>query len=283
MNAVSAIDAHQHIWSLGRASYKWMDPEDATLASDHTIEHALDVLDHAGIEGTVLVQSADNVEDSTVMFEAAHRSDRVRGVVGWVPLDQPVVAEKLLDRWSQEPSFCGVRNLIHTRADSEWIASSSVAPTLSMLADRGIPLDIVAVNEDHLRATIAIGARHPELRLVLDHLGHPPVKGRDDGSWAALMKDVAANPNVHAKVSGLYPVSGAMDDWRTVDLRPWLETAIELFTASRLMYGGDWPISVKAGGYQRIWNSLSELLSELDLDSRRAILSRTATEFYALD
>lgn len=284
----SVIDAHQHIWSLQRATYAWLDPNDENLARDHTIDEALTVLDRSGIGGTVLVQSADNAEDSALMFEAARFSKRVRGVVAWAPLDQPGVAERMLDRWSAHPSFCGIRNLIHTRADSAWIASESVKPTLSMLAERGIPLDVVAVDSGHLRAAITIGEQHPALRMVIDHLGHPPIKANDDGSWAMLMAEAAANPNTHAKISGLYPASGARDSWNSADLSPWIEQAIDMFSPQRLMYGGDWPISLNAGGYARVWQAMSGLLGRTGLlrhageGARRRILAGTATEFYSL-
>jgi len=49
------------------------------------------------------------------------------------------------------------------------------------------------------------------------------------------------------------------------------------------MYGGDWPVSVLAGGYDRVWAGLSELIDELSPDERAAILSDTAYAFYRLD
>jgi L-fuconolactonase len=49
------------------------------------------------------------------------------------------------------------------------------------------------------------------------------------------------------------------------------------------MYGGDWPISVLSGGYDRVWGGLSELFNELPELDRDNILGRTATDFYRID
>jgi L-fuconolactonase len=280
--AVEVIDAHQHIWSLQRAEYAWMDPADPVLHRDYTIADAESELTAAGISGTVLVQSADNAEDTRAMFDAARASDRVLGVVAWIPLDDPVEAERLLGAWSEQASFCGIRSLMHTRDDAGWLASPSVAPTLRLLADRGLPLDVVAVDPRHLRATIEVGERHPDLRLVVDHLGHPPVRAADDGTWSALITEAAANPRVHAKISGLYPVAGPMDRWSVEDLVPFVDRGLELFGAERLMYGGDWPIAELAGGYRRVWGALATLLEKLDLRSRARVCAGTAREFYRL-
>ncbi len=276
------IDAHQHIWSLAKAEYSWMDPDDAVIHRDYTIDDAVRQLDAVGVDGTVLVQSADNPEDSRTMFAAARATERVRGVVAWVPLDDPRETERLLGEWSREPAFCGIRSLIHDRDDASWFSSPGLAPALTLLAERGITFDVVAVQPAHLRAMIEVGERHPDLRMVIDHLGHPPIKATDAGEWSTLIAEAAANPRVHAKVSGLYPVEGAMDEWTSDDIAPFVDHALELFGAERLMYGGDWPISELAGGYTRVWEGLSALFARWDSRTRARVCAGTATEFYGL-
>ncbi|MYS70911.1 amidohydrolase family protein, partial [Streptomyces sp. SID5926] len=75
----------------------------------------------------------------------------------------------------------------------------------------------------------------------------------------------------------------ALDAWTTDEVRPFVEDALELFGPERLMYGGDWPISLLAGGYARTWEAMSELLAPLTPDERAAVLGSTATRFYRLD
>jgi L-fuconolactonase len=49
------------------------------------------------------------------------------------------------------------------------------------------------------------------------------------------------------------------------------------------MYGGDWPVSVLFGGYERVWAGLSELFEGLDPGERQHILGGTAESFYRID
>lgn len=49
------------------------------------------------------------------------------------------------------------------------------------------------------------------------------------------------------------------------------------------MYGSDWPVSVLAGGYTRVWSALSTLFCAWPDADREAVLNGTATRFYALD
>lgn len=49
------------------------------------------------------------------------------------------------------------------------------------------------------------------------------------------------------------------------------------------MYGGDWPIPVLSGGYQRVWEGMSAIFAELDREERRRILGETVERFYGID
>jgi L-fuconolactonase len=90
-------------------------------------------------------------------------------------------------------------------------------------------------------------------------------------------------PTVHGKLSGLYSTTDDVGAWSTDAIRPAVERAVEVFGARRLMYGGDWPISVLAGGYTRVWQGLSPLIHELPAADRERVLGGTAAEFYGLD
>ena len=97
------------------------------------------------------------------------------------------------------------------------------------------------------------------------------------------MAAAAENPLVYGKVSGLYSATDDMGAWSTEAIRPFFDRALELFGPERLMYGGDWPIAVLAGGYTRVWDGLRPLFDELGTDERELVLGRTAAEFYRID
>ena len=54
------------------------------------------------------------------------------------------------------------------------------------------------------------------------------------------------------------------------------------FGPSRLMYGGDWPMSVPDGGYEPTWQVLAELIGELSPHEQTAVLAGTARSAYHL-
>jgi len=87
---------------------------------------------------------------------------------------------------------------------------------------------------------------------------------------------------VHGKLSGLYP-EGDPARWMPDTIRPFVERALEVFGPDRLMYGGDWPISLAAGGYDRVFVGLMEVLAPLDDPDRDQVLAGTVQRFYRLD
>ncbi|MGN8552954.1 UNVERIFIED_CONTAM: amidohydrolase family protein [Microbacterium sp. SLM126] len=277
------IDAHQHVWDPERARYDWLGPELAPIDGAMTFEDLQPELRAAGVDFTVQVQSADNPEDTDIMRASAARHPEVVGVVGFVPLDDPDATERTLDAWSSDSLMVGVRNLIHTKPDPDWLLRPEVDAALAVLERRGMPLDVVAVLPRHLEIVPILSERHPGLRMVIDHLAKPPIGLADDEPWDSLIAAAAQNPLVHAKISGLYSATDDIGSWTTEAIGPFFDRALELFGPERLMFGGDWPISVLAGGYTRVWQGLQPLFDALDTAAREQILGRTAAEFYRLD
>ncbi|MGR0319746.1 amidohydrolase family protein [Agromyces sp. ZXT2-3] len=276
------IDAHLHVWDLDRASYTWLTPEAGVLYRSIGMDEVLPSFAATGVTGTVLVQSADDDEDTDLMFEVAADQPLVVGVVGYVPLHEPERAAERLEELRRRPQFRGIRNLIHDRPDPRWLLRSDVDAGLGVLEAAGVPFDVVGVLPEHLETVLEVSARHPELDLVLDHLNKPPIGAGDLEPWASLIARVAENPRVHAKVSGLYSAVGDPADWTVDSVRPAFDHALAVFGPDRLMYGGDWPVSLIAGGYERVLAGIESLLADLDPHERDRILSGTARRFYWL-
>jgi L-fuconolactonase len=213
------------------------------------------------------------------MFEVAAAHREIAGVVAWVPLDRPREAAERLDDLATRPAFAGIRTLIHDQADPDWLLRPDVGEGLALLEQRGVPFDVIAVLPRHLSHVPVLSERHPELRMVLDHLAHPPLGGASTGEWRALISAAARNPRVFAKVSGLYPPGSS---WTSGDLEEIAEFAFGLFGPERLMFGSDWPVAELSGGYAKVRTELSRLFAQLPAAGRDAVLGGTAARFYAL-
>jgi L-fuconolactonase len=274
-------DAHLHLWDVTRHRYEWLErPENSAIRRTFGYADFEARASAAGVDRAVLVQAADDTADTDAMFAVARDHQRIAGVVGWVPLDRPDEAAAALERLAGRPKFAGIRTLIHDQPDPDWLLRPDVGEGLALLEQRGVPFDVIAVLPRHLEHVPVLSERYPRLRMVLDHLSHPPLGRGDWEPWRTLLRAAAANPLVYAKVSGLYP-PGA--DWTAADIRPYAEFAIELFGPGRLMFGSDWPVAELSGGYQRVWAAIRQVLDGLPAVGQDAILGGTASAFYRLD
>lgn len=279
------IDAHVHVWNLEAADYAWPDDTVPRLNRTFTMADIAPALEQRGVDGVVLVQADDTAADTENMFAEAARDPRVRGVVAWADLAKaPEQFAADLHRLQQQPRFVGLRNLSHVRADPHWIRGRHQQENIAHLAAVGVPLDMVTSAHTQLDEVIYTLQKNPSTRVVLDHLGRPPIGGGGRGrkEWASLLRDVASAPQTAAKVSGLSSTVGPPDQWNVDDIVPLVEDALEIFGADRLMFGGDWPLAILAGGYDRVWDATAAALSSLAPKARAAVLGGTAIGVYGL-
>ncbi len=232
------VDAHHHIWDLSAAQYSWLGPEAGPLFRSFDLDETAPARRSRGIGAVVLVQAADNDEDTAHLLSVARAQPDVAGVIAWTPLDDREGTHRRLRTWAdQDAPVVGIRSLFHERQDTRWILSPAVGEGLRAIADAGMPLDYVTADHKALAHLPELTTRHAELIVVVDHLGKPPVGGDRDSfdDWRRLLLAAAQSPRVHAKLSGLYPVHGPLDRWQAADIAPFVDTAIELFGPSRLL------------------------------------------------
>ena len=274
------VDAHHHTWDLATGMYRWPTPAEAPIFRTIEVDEIEPHLAAAGIDRTVLVQAANDRRETWAMLAAADAHPWIGAVVGWVPLDRPAEAGRLLESFCRHPRFRGVRHLIHNEADPDWIVGPAVLDGLAVLAERGLVYDVVAVYPDHLRHVPALADRFPTLTFIIDHLAKPPFGTDRMDDWAAQLA-AAARPNVVAKVSGLDTAAGP--GWTADTLRPAVDLAFDVFGADRLLFGSDWPVSELGGGYERVFAATLSLLAGRSAGEREAVLGGTARRVYRIE
>jgi L-fuconolactonase len=274
------VDSHLHVWDLSLGGYDWLGPQQGVLYRSFTPEEAAAELAVAGVGSAVLVQADNSTADTEYLLAVADRFSFVAGVVGWIALDDTAAAAKQLDRYGDHAQFRGVRHLVHIDPRDDFLALPPVRDSLRLLAERSLPFDIPDAWPRHLSAVAALADAIPELTIVVDHLAKPP-RGTDQfAAWSRAIRAVAARPNTVGKVSGLQMPG---QPFTAEALRPVLDIALDAFTPGRLMYGGDWPMTVPAGGYQAHWQVVAAFLDELSAAERDEVRHATATHVYDLE
>ena len=275
------VDTHQHFWKLSEVAYPWLVPAYGVIYDTFEPHQLQALIRGAGIDKTVVVQSANSHADTASMLVHSDYNEWIAGVVGWVDLLNPDAANSELEMYKQHPKFRGMRHLIHEEKDPDWVVQDVVIESLKALAAHGMSFDVVAVFPNHLKHVPTLAARVPDLKMVIDHMAKPPIKDKQMGAWADQMKAAAESPNVYVKVSGLNTAAD-WANWTGDDLRPYIDFTRETFGAQRMMFGSDWPVSLLAGGFEKVWEETNQALAGYSQADQDAILGGTAVEFYKL-
>jgi len=275
------VDAHQHFWNLTEAVYPWLNVSHGPLLRTYESQELEPQLKAAGIDKTVLIQAANSYEDTVYMLKIADSTPYIGGVVGWVNLLNPDETDARLSKYKNHPKFRGIRHLIHDEPDPDWIIQDVVIQSLKVLAQYKLTFDLVAEFPNHLKHVPTLCERIPNLRLVIDHLGKPPIKEKKMSPWNDQLKAASQFANVYAKISGLNTAAN-WATWSAADLKPYINFAIETFGAGRCMFGSDWPVCVLAGDYQQVWTETNKALEGHSQPEIDAILGGTAKIFYGL-
>ncbi|MFY7838760.1 MAG: amidohydrolase family protein [Lacibacter sp.] len=277
-------DTHVHIWDFHRAEYAWLKNNTGILNRTYAIEEVEAERIEAGITSGILVQAANNFEDTDWMLHVAVNTDWIAGIVGWLPLTDPDATLKALQRkYGKENYFKGVRHLIHDEPDTRWLLQPEVINSLQILADHNIPYDVVGVLPEHIETALEVANKVPELRMVFDHLNQPPIATKEKfGRWGELLKEAAQHKNFYAKISGLGLTAQKGESWTADDIKPYVGFALEQFGTDRCFVGGDWPVALLAGSYSYAWKNYKEIILELvDKSAAEKIFYSNAANFYS--
>jgi L-fuconolactonase len=273
------IDAHHHLWKYSRGEYPWMSDSMDLLRRDFLPEDLAAVLRQSNIDATIAIQARQSVQETEWLLQLAGSNGCIRGVVGWVPLNDPKVSADL-EKFAASLRLKGVRHVLHDEPDENYILRKDFNRGIGLLVGLNLRYDIL-IFERHLPQTIEFVDRHPNQIFVLDHIAKPRIKERIISPWRENISDLARRKNVYCKLSGMV-TEADWKNWKEDDLWPYFEVVLEAFGPGRLMWGSDWPVVLVASTYAR-WIDVSlKMISALSIPEQEAILGSTAIQAYGL-
>jgi L-fuconolactonase len=276
------VDAHHHFWDPARAVYPWMTDELSAIRRRFGPEDLIPELEQNRIDLTVLVQTRSSVDETREFLATAAVHAFIGGVVGWVDLTAPDVAEAIasLRAGPGGAKLVGIRHQVHDEADPAWLGRADVRRGLAALGDAGLAYDIL-VRTRELPAALAAVRAVPATRFVIDHLAKPPIASGAIEDWAAHLKPLAAYRNVSCKLSGMV-TEADWTRWTVRDLAPYVSRVLDWFGPERCVFGSDWPVCLVAASYRRVIDACRQALGDVSLGDLDRIFGGNAAELYRL-
>jgi L-fuconolactonase len=274
------VDAHHHFWDPAGAEDPWLTDGLAAIRRRFGPEDLAPELAMAGVEATILVQTRSSLDETREFLALAGKSSFVRGVIGWVDLTDPGVADVLAELRGGlgGERLLGVRHQVHDEPDPAWLARPDVRRGIRAVGAAGLAFDLL-VRARELPSAIELGRSLRDVRFIVDHLAKPPISARAAEPWSTLLGHFASLDNVACKVSGLV-TEAEWSTWRVQDLRPYVERALDVFGSDRLLFGSDWPVCLLAAGYGQVLDTARETMDGLSASECAAVFGQNAQAIY---
>lgn len=273
------IDAHQHFWKYDPVRDAWITDEMSVIQRDFLPSDLSPLLKESGVEGCVAVQAGQSLIETDFLLDLAADSDIVKAVVGWVDLKSDNLTD-VLDLYSDNPYFKGVRHILQAEPKG-YMSSDDFVKGVSTLKSFDLSYDILST-ESQLEEVLTLIQKLPEMRLVIDHISKPDIKGASFDHWAKYMKKIADHEHVSVKLSGLV-TEADWGNWQANDFKQYIDFCLETFGSDRLMFGSDWPVCLLAGEYHQVYDLLKDALAPLSVSEQDLILGGVAKGFYKID
>ena len=238
------IDAQIHCWE-GTTNRHWQESYRSPRRDDaFPIELALGAMEAVGVTAAVLDSPGRSNADGSVDWGNSYAEEAALGHPGTIGSTikydhRSADIKDLVSRTRGLPGVLGIRVLV-TRDDIvAEIKAGAYEGLLSAAEQYNVPVALFVSQNLDIAASIATS--HPDLQIIIDHLGlpQPPMRKRDDPPFLRLpeLLYLARFPNVAVKFIGAPAYS--MAPYPYPDIWPYLLKVIEAFRPERLMWGSD--------------------------------------------
>ncbi|MCZ6888270.1 MAG: amidohydrolase family protein [Gammaproteobacteria bacterium] len=232
---MTITDAQVHIWSADSPSRPWPEYGHSYAHGDELLgEQMLARMSDAGVDRAVLVPPSWEGDRNDVCLAAAQAHPKQFAVMGRLPIELDE-SRDLAEEWLNQPGMIGVRLTFHRNFQRQWLRDGT-ADWFWAAAERvGIPVMVFVPGS--IPEIGAIAEKHPDLRLVIDHLG---LFGTLDEELPKRLKptlELARYPNVAVKASCMPNL--VTEPYPFVTLQSAIEEVVAAFGPQRTFWGSD--------------------------------------------
>jgi L-fuconolactonase len=272
------IDSHVHFWKYDKVRDAWITDDMKILKQDYLPEHLSLSLKRNDVDACVAVQAGQSEYETHFLVELSKTHPEIKGVVGWVDLQNRNVAERL-QYFSQFNIIKGWRHVVQSEPD-DFLSGENFQRGIAALAPFNCTYDIL-IYHHQLKPALEFVSKFPDQKFVIDHCAKPDIGNKKIDEWKTLIKEMSQHPNVFCKISGLFTET-KWKQWSASDFYPYLDVVFESFGMDRLLFGSDWPVILLSGIYVQ-WKSLLEKYMEnYTEEDRLKVFGLNAIQFYNL-
>ena len=254
------VDSQVHLW------------RNATPSSLHRqrsifwVEDLLPEMKAAGVDAAVICPPAFYPEGNETYRQVVEQYPDRFATWGFFPIDAPDREERI-KTWRRPPYMLGLRyTFLYGDTPRYW--TDGTMDWLWPAAEKaGVPLGFYGFG--HLDTIADKAARHPGLKIVIDHMcADVTRKGPDAFVDFPKLLTLSRYPNVAVKISGMPAQSAESYPFR--DTHELVRRCIETFGAARCMWGTD--LTRMPCSYRQCVTMFTEEMPWLEGENQRLVM-----------
>jgi predicted TIM-barrel fold metal-dependent hydrolase len=268
------VDSQIHMWKANTPDRPWVPGATPQIPEPMTIERVLPMIDAAGVDRVVIVPPTLEGERVDYGQEAARRYPGRFATMGRIALNNPAAASRL-PGWRQQPAVLGIRlNIAGEQA--KWLTDGTADWFWPAAEKARVPVMFLTTGQTALFGPIA--ERHPELVLIIDHMGISSEIVRRNAVAATVAEAVALAryPNVSVKLSSAPLFSS--EPWPYRDVNPHIHRLFDAFGPRRCHWGTDVTNSYAKASYLERVTHFTEALDFMTEDDKDWVMGRAILE-----
>jgi len=270
------VDSQVHIWGADAPGRPWPKPERGKPQRPQPFgaSDLLKAMDEAGVDRTVIVPPMWEGDRNDLGLEAARTHPNRFAVMGRLDPEAPESRGKLA-AWRAQPGMLGLRFSFTAPALQPLLTEGRMDWVWSEAEHAAVPLYVLVKPAD-LQLIDAVAAKHPALKLTMDHLALPLDK-KDDEAFRGLdrLLALARHSNVSVKVSSLPNFSTAPYPYRNI--HPYIRRVYDAFGPRRMFWGSD--LTRLNGTYRQCVTMFTEEIEWPSKDDVAWIMGRGVCEW----
>ncbi len=268
------VDAQIHMWPPNRSDRPWVPGTRPQIPEPMTIERVIPMIDEAGVDRVVIVPPTLEGDRLDYAQEAVRRYPGRFGVMGRINLDDPKTATRF-PTWREQPGVLGVRLNI-AGEQIKWLTDGTADWFWPAAEKNGIP--VMFLTGGQLPLFNLIAERHPQLTLIIDHMGISSalLQAGKAGETVDQAAALAKHPNVSVKVSSAPLFSSESYPWR--DVTPFIRKLYDAYGPQRCHWGTDVTNSFAKASYRQRVTHFTEELTFLSEDDKDWIMGKSIVQ-----
>jgi predicted TIM-barrel fold metal-dependent hydrolase len=228
-------------------------------------------MDKTGVDRAVIVPPTWVGENNATALDASEKYPGRFAVMGRFDVAAPDAKEQLAG-WLEQPHMLGIRMTFRVQPFATWLEDGTLDWFWADAERLGVPVMVLVAGVPEKMHPTA--ARHPDLRLIIDHMAADLNSGADAFASLDDLLKLAAFPKVSVKVSSAPNFSKESYPYR--DIEPVLRRIYDAFGARRMHWGAD--ITRLASTYRDCLRHFQEGLDFLTPDDQEWILGKAIAE-----